>query len=323
MLFVGLFLFLIGTVICLVAQSIEVLVFGRVIQALGGGAGLVLGRTIVRDLFDREQTASRLAYVNMGMVVAPMLAPLVGGYLDEWLGWRSIFALILALGALVTAGAWRILHETMKPMGGEAISFASSFASFAHLLRMPVFRGYAFQGAFSVGTFFAFVGGAPYVMMELLGQSASDYGRYFIGVAAMFIVGNFIAGKLSPKVGINLMITLGTLTTLLAGASFSLVLLFQWLSPLTLFLPMMGVGLGNGMSAPNSLAGVVSVDTSRAGAAAGLSGCLQMMVGAAMSYMIGLFIVDSAWPMAIAMTLGGSLALAFHLTAQRGVASGT
>lgn len=314
----GLMLFLAGTLICMLAPTVEILIFGRVVQALGGGAGLILGRTIVRDLFDREQTASRLAYVNMGMVVAPMLAPALGGYLDAWFGWRANFVLVLILGAAVTIGAWRTLHETKKPQIGDVISFAGSFASIAILMRMREFRGYAFQGAFSVGVFFAFVGGAPYVMVELMERPASEYGLYFIGVAAMYMSGNFIAGKLSPVVGVNRMITLGSLVALAAATGLCVVLWAGWLQPWNLFLPMALVGLGNGMSVPNSLAGVVSVDPSRAGAAAGFSGFLQMTIGAVASYIIGLLLADSAWPMVVTMFLGAAFALAAHLLGQRG-----
>ena len=316
-LLVGLGLFLIGTVICLAASSIEALIFGRVVQALGGGAGLVLGRAIVRDLFDREQTASKLAYVNMGMVVAPMMAPAVGGYLDVWFGWRATFVFVLVFGGLVAAGVLRVLHETRQPVTGDTLSFANLLAGFAHLMRIRAFRGYAFQGAFSVGVFFAFVGGTPYIMAELLGRPPNEYGLYFIGVAASFMAGNFVAGRLSPIVGVDRMITLGSIVALIATAVLSTVMALSELTPLLLFGSMAGVGLGNGMSVPNSLAGVVSVDPSRAGAAAGFSGFLQMTMGAATSYIVGLLLSESAWPMVIAMTLAAILSLVSHLLGQR------
>ncbi len=316
-LLVGLGLFLIGTVICLASSSIEALIFGRVVQALGGGAGLVLGRAIVRDLFDREQTASKLAYVNMGMVVAPMLAPAVGGYLDVWFGWRATFVFVLVFGGLVAAGVLRVLHETRQPVTGDTLSFANLLAGFAHLMRIRAFRGYAFQGAFSVGVFFAFVGGTPYIMAELLGRPTNEYGLYFIGVAASFMAGNFVAGRLSPIVGVDRMITLGSIVALIATAVLSSGMALSELTPLLLFGSMAGVGLGNGMSVPNSLAGVVSVDPSRAGAAAGFSGFLQMTMGAATSYIVGLLLSESAWPMVIAMTLAAILSLISHLLGQR------
>lgn len=316
-LLVGLGLFLIGSVVCLFAPTIEVLVLGRVIQALGGGAGLVLGRAIVRDLFDREQTASKLAYVNMGMVIAPMLSPAIGGYLYVWFDWRALFVFVLIVGGLVTLGALRVLHETRQPQPGETFSFAGSFASFSYLLKRRSFRGYAFQGAFSVGVFFAFVGGAPYVMSELMGRPPNEYGLYFIGVAGSYMAGNFVAGRLSPVVGLNRMITLGSTVALMATVVLCVIFAMDMLSPLFLFGAMGGVGLGNGMSVPNSLAGVVSIDSSRAGAAAGFSGFLQMAIGAITSYIIGSLLADTALPMVVAMTAGAVLSLSSHLLGQR------
>jgi DHA1 family bicyclomycin/chloramphenicol resistance-like MFS transporter len=253
----------------------------------------------------------------MGMVVAPMLAPAVGGYLDVWFGWRATFVFALVFGALVAAGVLRVLHETRQPVAGESLSLANLLAGFAHLMRVRAFRGYAFQGAFSVGVFFAFVGGTPYIMAELLNRPPNEYGLYFIGVAASFMAGNFIAGRLSPVVGIDRMITLGSFAALTATVILCIVMTVSELTPLLLFGSMAGVGLGNGMSVPNSLAGVVSVDPSRAGAAAGFSGFLQMTMGAATSYIVGLLLSNSAWPMVIAMTLAAVLSLISHLLGQR------
>ncbi len=314
----GLILFLVGSIICLMAPTIEFLIAGRVVQALGGGAGLVLGRAIVRDLFDREQTASKLAYVNMGMVIAPMLSPALGGYLDIWFGWRATFLFVLVVGGLVVFGVARVLHETNEPVTGDSLSFANSFSGFGQLMRIRAFRGYAFQGAFSIGVFFAFVGGAPYVMAELLHRPPNEYGLYFIMIAGSYMVGNFIAGHLSPIVGIDRMITLGASVPILSATLLCGATAMGELSPLALFGAMAGVGFGNGMSVPNSLAGVVSVDPSRAGAAAGLSGFLQMTTGAVTSYIIGLLLSDNAWPMVIAMFAGAVLALFAHLLGQRG-----
>ncbi len=108
----GLALFLAGTVVCGLAWSLPVLIVGRVIEACGGCAGMVLGRAIIRDLFDRERSASAIATIMMAMSLAPSISPAIGAYLAEWVGWRADFALLGALGAAVLVLTAARLEET-------------------------------------------------------------------------------------------------------------------------------------------------------------------------------------------------------------------
>ena len=156
----GLGLYLGGTLLSCLAVSIEMLIVGRIIQAVGGCAGLVLGRAIVRDMFDRERSASVISYITAAMVMAPMVAPLIGGYLDDWVGWRATFVFVGAFGLVVTLFAVLLLHESNRspvPLPG----LYGFVASDGELLRSPVFRGYAIVTTLAGAGFFAFLGGAP------------------------------------------------------------------------------------------------------------------------------------------------------------------
>jgi DHA1 family bicyclomycin/chloramphenicol resistance-like MFS transporter len=106
----GMALYVGGGVICLSASTIEVLIGGRIVQGIGGCAGFVLARAIVRDLYEREKAASMLAYVTMAMVVVPMMAPGIGGYLDLWFGWWASFFLVVTYGIVVTVAAILVLQ---------------------------------------------------------------------------------------------------------------------------------------------------------------------------------------------------------------------
>jgi len=110
----GLALFLAGTVVCGLAWSLPMLIVGRVIEACGGCAGMVLGRAIVRDLFDRERSASAIATITMAMSLAPSISPAIGAYLAQWVGWRADFALLGALGAAVLVLTAARLEETHR-----------------------------------------------------------------------------------------------------------------------------------------------------------------------------------------------------------------
>ena len=309
-------LYLAGTLICLTAHAIEVLIAGRIVQAIGGCAGFVVGRAMVRDLHDREKAASVLAYVTMFMVGAPMLAPAVGGYLDIWFGWWAGFVVVLAYGLGVLAAAVFVLHETnfaRQSLGG----LADLGRSYAQLLRRRVFCGYAFQVGLSSGAFFTFVGGAPYVVVEVMGRPPTEYGLYFIIVTITYMTGNFIAGKASVRLGVDRMIVIGVTVSLAATTALFVLAAEGSLTALLMFTVAGMMTLGSGISQANSLAGAVSVDPQRAGAAAGISGFLQMAFGALGTFVVGALLTGSATPLASVMLAMTALSLAVHFLGVR------
>ncbi len=307
----SLVLFLLGNVLCLAANSIEALIAGRVVQAVGGCAGFVVTRAILRDLYERERMGSMLGYLTMAMVAVPMVAPAIGGYLDVWYGWRAGFVLVAVFGAGVLIACVFVLHETnarLQPLEGAG----ALAAAFWRLLRHRAFCGYALQVGCTTGTFFAFVGGAPYVMVEVMGRPTSEYGLYFMFIAAMYMAGNYISGRVSARVGIDRMIGRGTSLALAGVIILFFVTMAGALTPVTMFGAMAVVSLGNGFSTPNGLAGAVSVDPTRAGTASGFAGFLQMAIGALATYGLGLLLAETAMPLAAVLLTTTGLAFAAH-----------
>ena len=308
----GFGLFLAGTLAGFLAVNIEMLIASRVVQAAGGCAGFVLSRAIVRDLFDRERSASVIAYITAAMVLAPMVSPLIGGYLDDWLGWRSTFVFVGSFGAVVTVFAVFLLHESnfdLQPMPG----LRGLAAGYGELLVSPVFRGYALLTTFASAGFFAFLGGAPYIVIEIMGRPPSEYGWYFALSAIGYMSGNLISGRMATRVGIDRLIGFGLVMNVL-GASLMLVL---WAAgsmvPLALFAPMLLYAIGNGLNIPNGTAGAISVNPRRAGAASGLSGFLQLSVGAGASALVGHLVTDGQLPLAIVMLSSSLLGIVFYV----------
>jgi DHA1 family bicyclomycin/chloramphenicol resistance-like MFS transporter len=239
MLILGLGLFLIGSFISTLAPSIGVLIVGRIVQAIGGAAPFVLTRTIIRDLYGRERAASMIAYVTTAMVIAPMLAPAIGGYLNDLIGWRANFAFCGVTGILVTALVIMRLPETHHDRV-RIPGIVSLFGTFAHLLRMPTFRGFALQSAFCFASFFSFAAAAPYVVIVVMERSASVYGLFFIVISFAFMFGNFVAGRISERVGIDRMVLIGSSLAVFGTLSGLIcLLLFGWV-PWALFGPTSG-----------------------------------------------------------------------------------
>lgn len=314
----GMALFLVGSLICTFAPSIEALMLGRMLQAIGGCAGLVLGRAIVRDLYDRDRSAAMIGYVTMAMTLAPMLAPALGGYLDIWLGWRSSFAFCSIAGAVVTLWVALVLPETLAP-GGGGEGFSGLLRGYRDLLRSPAFCGYAFQTAFTSGMFFAFIAGAPFVVVTVLGLPPSSYGLWFVVVSAGYLAGNFLTGRFSVRFGVDRMIAAGATIALLGIAAQAIIGWLGLLSLPAIFLPMAVVALSNGLTLPNGIAGAVSINPRAAGAAAGLSGALQMLTGAAAAVLVGYGqdLDPSQYPMIWTMMGSGVLAVLAFLVATR------
>lgn len=308
----GLVLYFVGSVICLMAPTIEILVFGRVVQAVGGGAGMVLSRAIIRDLYDREQAASMMAYVVMAMAVALMFSPATGGYLDVWFGWRAGFAVTAVVGLGLAIAVALTLAETRAP-GPQASGVMRVIMDGASLLGLRSFLGYACQVSCTSCVFFAFLGGAPYVTVTLLGRPPDEYGLYFMIIAIGYIVGNFCSGRISRRIGLDNMVAFGTSASIAGSVVMGVVIWLDALSPLTLFGAMAIFTFGNGLAVPNGMAGAVSVDPNRAGAASGLVGFMQMAVGGIGSYLGGGLVTDGAAPLAWIAISGTSLALFIHI----------
>lgn len=293
----GLALFLVGTLTALLANCIEQVILGRILQAMGSCAGVVLVRAIVRDVCDRDHAASMIAYIVMAMVAAPMFAPLVGGLLESHFGWLAGFGLAAAAGLAIAAWTFLALPETSRHRT-VSVTPTTMMSSYARLLRAPLFRGYMLQTAFGSGCFFAFMAAAPLLTVEALGADPVVYGLAMLLPGFAYMAANYLAGRLSSRRGVQAMLEMGCVITLTGGLLLFAAAITLPLSIYSLFGPMTVFAFGNGINLPNSMAGAVSVDPTRAGAASALSGFGQMAFGALVSLLVGAITTFSAVPMA-------------------------
>jgi DHA1 family bicyclomycin/chloramphenicol resistance-like MFS transporter len=310
----GLSLFLLGTALCGLAWSLPSLILGRVLEACGGCAGMVLGRAIVRDLFDRERSTSAIAMITMAMSLAPSISPAIGAYLAEWFGWRADFALLGVVGAAVLALTAAKLEETHA--SPATVDFAGMARSFGLLLRSSAFVGFAFATAFTSASWFTFLASAPYLLSEVLQEPLSTYGLMILLPMAAYIVGNAAVARLSVQLGSTRLYVFGLALSLASGimlAVWCLVGLSSW----ALFVPMAISSIGNGLSQPPGIAAALSVYPRIAGAASGLLGFLQMIVAALGTLLVGQLPQDTALPMIVVVGASLALAVVFGLLALR------
>lgn len=288
----GLVIFMLATIGCLLASTVETFLIFRMIQT-GIATGMVLSRAIVRDIVPTDQAASMIGYVTMGMSIVPMAAPALGGYLDELFGWQANFSMLLFLGAAIGALIWFDLGETnLNP----SPSFMAQVRDYPELFGSRRFWGYALTAAFASGSFFAFLGGAPFIGTTFFGLSSSGLGIYFGIVSLGYMTGNFISGRYSTRFGINRMMLYGAIVTLFGLCLSLLALALGATHPLHFFGYMITVGIGNGMVLPNANAGMLSVRPQLAGSASGLGGAIMLLGGASLAALSGVILTPGSGP---------------------------
>ncbi|MCO6381239.1 Bcr/CflA family efflux MFS transporter [Oceanicola sp. 502str15] len=279
MLIVSISIFLVATLGCIYAPTVEVFLFFRMVQAVVA-TGMVLSRAIVRDVVPMNQAASMIGYVTMGMSLVPMVAPAIGGKLDEWFGWQANFWLMFGFGVLLLGLVLTDLGETLHTRKAR---FSEQFRAYPALLTSYRFWGYALAAAFASGAFFAYLGGAPFLATEYFGLPPSKMGLYFGFPAVGYLLGNAFTGRFASRFGINRLIFWGCVLTV-AGIVLHLAIYLAGLrEPFLFFALFTFVGLGNGLVMPNGVAGLVSVRPDLAGSASGLGGSIQIAGGAALS----------------------------------------
>lgn len=288
----------------LAASTITGLIVARTIQALGASTGLVIGRAIIRDLFARDRAAAMIGWVTMAMVVSPMIAPLIGGVLDTAYGWQATFAFVGAFAALASVWTMIGLSETrsVQTGGGGLVRFLEETAT---LVRDRAFVGYALCAGFGSAMFFAFLGGAPHVVVTLMGRSSAEYGIWFAIGAVGYMAGNYLTARWSTRLGVDTMVWWGVVGGLVGGLTILPLAFVPHWGPATIFVPQTAIALANGVLLPNAIAGAVSVRPRAAGAASGITGFLQMGVGALAAQLVGHLLAGAATALPMGLVMSG------------------
>jgi MFS transporter, DHA1 family, multidrug resistance protein len=301
----GLALATIASTSAIFAGSIMSLVLWRVLQSLGASTGQTIGRAIIRDIYERERAASMIGLVTSLVVLMPMAAPLIGGILDTLLGWESIFVFSAALSGLVLAWAVIMLPETHKvsAVPAERSRFKSDLRALA---ASPRFFGYALCAGLGSAPFFSFLGGASYVAVSMLGRTSAEYGLWFFVPVFGFMAGNFAVSRLAARLGIDALIWWGIALTI-AGCLINAAVYFAIPGMATIFLPHLIIGFGNGLLLPTAIAGAVSIRPQVAGTASGMTGFIQMAIGAVAAQLSGHLVAGAtnAMPMLLLMLFFG------------------
>lgn len=304
-------IFILASIGAIYAPNFTLFLIFRLLQTAIATA-FVISRAVIRDMVPQEQAASMIGYVTMGMSVVPMLGPVLGGSLDEAFGWQASFWVLAIGGLLVLLFSYFDQGETFIQREG---GLGAQLREYPKLLKSQRFWGYCLAAAFSSGAFFAYLGGAPFVGSEVFNMDPAELGFYFGAPAIGYLVGNGLSGRYSVRVGINRMVLIGAVLSVI-GMSFLLLFDISGIShPLVFFGFMISIGLGNGIMLPNANAGMLSVRPALAGSAAGLGGAFMIGGGAGLSVIAGFILGPNtgARPLIVLMLLTAISAVACSL----------
>jgi len=296
----GLTLFTAASVVTACAPNAGVLIGSRILQSIGGCAGLVLGRAAVRDSATPDKAAGQLALLTLVMSVVPALAPAVGGYLTAYIDWRASYVLLAVMGGLTLLVTLLILPETNRERIGGS-SPGSLLTGYAILGRSRAFLGYAAGGACSTTSFYAFMSASPFIYENLLHRPTQEVGLYYIFLMGGVGAGSFLANRLSRIVGLREGLRIANFVTIAGAVLFVLFDVFDVLSGPTVTGAVTLFMVGAGMASPFALAGSVSVNPRTIGAASGLYGFFQMGYGMLCTVAVEVWHPGAVYPVAAIM----------------------
>ncbi|MBK5103537.1 MAG: multidrug effflux MFS transporter [Burkholderiales bacterium] len=307
---------------CMLADSMATLLAARFFQAIGACGGTVVGRAIVRDTYGAGGTARMLGYIHAGVALAPILGPTLGGSLETWFGWRANFALLAGIGSALLAAAWLLLAETNLQRDPRATDAGPMLANYRKLLGDRRFVGYVLCLSCGYAGIFAFLSGASFIMIPVLGLSPQRFGVFYGITVLGYIIGTMSAGRLSLKFGVDRMLKYGTPLALASGSAMLALALAGVQNLAALLVPMFFYLIAAGINLPNAMAGAIGPFPKMAGMASALMGFIQMSLGAGVGYAVGKLHDGSTVPMSAAIAAAGWGVFLVYWGLVRGYGSG-
>jgi DHA1 family bicyclomycin/chloramphenicol resistance-like MFS transporter len=302
----GLSIFLFGSVLTFLADSIAVMVLGRALQAIGAACGVTLVRAIASDVYGPGRLVKAIAYLTMFYTLGPMVSPMVGGFLIDTLGWRSVFGFAVLVGSIILTGAFFAIPETRSlDRPTQTNIFRNSFELLGHIR----FSAFVLQTGFSTGTFLTVATASSTFMKELLNRPSVEFGLYFVLFPLGFLSGSFISTRLTGRVAAETMVMTGATLSLVAVVVQSSFLMTGHLTPLVLFIPGFFITMAQGFALPFGQAAAMAVNPKLVGTAAGLGVFMQTFGGAAFSQLYGLLSNGTPGPLVMTTAITAMLSL--------------
>lgn len=300
-LYVGLFIYLITSALCVFAQTADMLIGLRFAQALGSCAGMVAARAMIRDIFSVKDNAKVFSKLMLVVAVSPIIAPTMGGFITAAFGWQSVFVVLTIMALIIILAVHYGLPETQKADAGYSLRPSAIVKNYVAVMKEPQFYTYAFTGAVAAAGLYAYIAGSPTVFLELFKVTEKQYGLIFALIAGGLILATQVNSYLLRKYSSEQIIPIALFIQCLAGIG---LFAWSWAGGIGLFgtIALLLLYLScQGFIFPNSSALSMAPFARNAGSASALMGGVQMAIGAATSALVSFFSNGTALPMAIVM----------------------
>ncbi len=297
----GILLYLVGSILCATASTVETLILARLLQGIGASAGPVMSRAMVRDLYGRDQSARMYSILMLLMGAAPMAAPVIGGQLLAFFDWRAIFWTLTGFGALCLVVAYALAPETLTRERRSKGSLSIALHHYGDLIRSRRFLGYCLSQGCVYAAMFTYIAGTPHVYITVMGINPQVFGFLFASNVVGMMIMSVVNSRVVTRVGSDRMLTYGLMLTLFGACLFLITGSFGLFGIVGVAVPLFITLASLGMVGANSLAGALAAYPHMAGAAAALSGVMPFMLGMGAGVLLGLFHEASARPMAFIM----------------------
>ena len=305
----GLSLYLLATIACVFAPSIEVLIAARFVQALGGCSGVVLARAVLRDLYERQDAARMLSFIAVAMALAPAIGPIIGGFLETTFGWQANFWALFVFGSAILLCVILILPETNAHREAGGIDVRRIARNYRTLSRDRVFLGYSLIAAAGYSGIFAVISGSSFLFIGGLGLPPHLYGLSFGTIIVGYMFGAYLSGRLNRRMELTRLLMIGAVLACLGGLSGATLTLIGHVSVAGLIVPSIVYFAGCGLLLPNATACAIANYPKMAGTASALLGFLQMLMAALVGIAVGHLADHSGRAMTMAIALVALTAL--------------
>jgi DHA1 family bicyclomycin/chloramphenicol resistance-like MFS transporter len=309
----GMLLFALASIGCALSSNIESLQLFRFLQALGGSAGPVLGRAVVRDVYTPREAAKILALLAGMMALAPAVAPTLGGFIVATMDWHWIFIVMAGYALIMVAVIAFGIPEPLRPENRQPFRFCHLMRNYRRIGTDMTFIGYTFTSAAIYGGLFAFLSGSAFVLIDVLGVAPEHFGLYTAITAGGYLLGNMASIRLARRYLPDQILLYGLATTLTAGATMALLAYHHVYSPWAVVLPQALFMAGTGMVLPQTMAGALANHPTMAGSASALLGFVQMAAAAAAGALVGILHDGTPLVMATIIAICAGLGLIGYL----------
>ncbi|KAF2338195.1 multidrug effflux MFS transporter [Flavobacterium tistrianum] len=301
-LFVGLLIYILASLGCIYVADIDAFIMLRFVQAIGSCAATVASVAMVRDLFPVKDIPKVFSLLMLVVGLSPMLAPTIGGYVTEDLGWHAVFFILMCMGIVILIASQIGLPNTYKPDTSISLKPKPILSNFLLVIKEPQFYTYAFTGAIAFSGLFSYVAASPLVFMDIYKVDAKTYGWIFALMSVSFIGSSQLNSMLLKRFSSEQMIFGALISQSVISVIFlilalnDLLGLYQTIGMLFLFLACLGI------SNPNTAGLTLAPFAKNTGSASALMGAIQLGIGALASFAVGVFVKDSVTPMIAIMT---------------------